>query len=494
MSRIEKDPIETLEVLVTADEAFPALERLFLSAETEIRAGFRIFDLATKLRSKEAKEIGETWFDLFQHTVNRGVTISLLLSDFDPIVGTKYHRKSWRSAQQMAGVDEISADGKLDFRVARHPAKAGIFPRLMLWKKVRDKLRETPTDCYTPGLRPVSPDSFFDISPVTHHQKLAVFDRKTLYIGGLDLDERRYDTPDHNQLSSESWRDVQVIVTGSVAAAAHRHLETLEGTVAGKSPPPPAALGFLRTVSAKRLFAPFHISPKTRVSEIEDAHMTAISRATELIFLENQYLRHEPLADALAEAAVKTPNLHLIAVLPAAPEDVAFDGNKGQDAQLGEHLQANAVKTLREAFGHRVLLCAPAQPYAAQHTDDRSSLAGAPIIYVHSKVSIFDDREAIVSSANLNGRSFRWDTEAGVHLTQKEHVARLAQRMSDTWMPQAPALLSTRPETVLAAWRAEVERNEALRPDQRRSFLLPYDETEAARLGQSIPIVPNELV
>ncbi|MBA5764845.1 phospholipase, partial [Vibrio sp. 404] len=32
-----------------------------------------------------------------------------------------------------------------------------------------------------------------DLLPVTHHQKLAVFDRKTVYIGGLDLDERRYD-------------------------------------------------------------------------------------------------------------------------------------------------------------------------------------------------------------------------------------------------------------------------------------------------------------
>ncbi len=44
---------------------------------------------------------------------------------------------------------------------------------------------------------------------------------------------------------------------------------------------------------------------------------------------------------------------------------------------------------------------------------DRDRLGGAPMIYVHAKVSIFDRSAAIVSSANLNGRSLRWDTEAG---------------------------------------------------------------------------------
>jgi len=32
-----------------------------------------------------------------------------------------------------------------------------------------------------------------DLAPVTHHHKLAVFDRKRLYVGGLDLNNRRYD-------------------------------------------------------------------------------------------------------------------------------------------------------------------------------------------------------------------------------------------------------------------------------------------------------------
>ena len=486
--------IETLKVLVTADEAFPALERLFLAAEHEIHAGFRIFDLSTKLRSEQAKKVGETWFDLFQHTLDRGVSISLMLSDFDPIAGTHYHRKSWRSAQQLAAAQEVSALGKLDFRIALHPAKAGFFPRALLWAKLRAKVLDQSTDEYTPGLRPVSPDSFYDISPVTHHQKLAVFDRKTLYIGGLDLDERRFDTPDHQQIASETWQDVQVIVTGSVAEAAHRHLETLDRTVAAKAGPPPQSPGFLRTVSTSRLFAPFHISPKTVVSEIEEAHLSGISHAKDLIYLETQYFRHQPLADALATAARNNPHLHLIMVLPAAPEDVAFNGSEGKDARMGEHLQASAVSTVRQAFGNRALFCSPAQPRAAQQTGDRSSLAGAPIIYVHSKVSVFDRTEAIVSSANLNGRSFRWDTEAGVHLTDPTHVLQVADRMSDHWMPNSLHLHSSAPHEVVADWRGEIEKNAKNHSGDRTSFLLPYDESEAAHFGENVPFVPNELV
>ena len=83
------------------------------------------------------------------------------------------------------------------------------------------------------------------------------------------------------------------------------------------------------------------------MNEIEEAHLAAISRSKRLIYLETQYFRHQPLADALAEAAQREPDLHLLVVLPAAPEDVAFEGSNGKDAKLGEGLQADAVATVR---------------------------------------------------------------------------------------------------------------------------------------------------
>ena len=47
-----------VETFVTAAEAYPALERAFLATEREMMAGFRVFDLKTRLRSPEALAIG----------------------------------------------------------------------------------------------------------------------------------------------------------------------------------------------------------------------------------------------------------------------------------------------------------------------------------------------------------------------------------------------------------------------------------------------------
>jgi hypothetical protein len=44
-----------VEVLVTAGEAYPELERAFLQAEREVMAGFRVFDLKTRLRSRKGR-------------------------------------------------------------------------------------------------------------------------------------------------------------------------------------------------------------------------------------------------------------------------------------------------------------------------------------------------------------------------------------------------------------------------------------------------------
>ncbi|NJM81477.1 MAG: hypothetical protein HC844_02405 [Tabrizicola sp.] len=64
------------QILLTAAEAYPALERAFRAAEREIWAGFRIFDLRTRLCSPEAMSVGQTWFDLVAHTLKRGVEIN----------------------------------------------------------------------------------------------------------------------------------------------------------------------------------------------------------------------------------------------------------------------------------------------------------------------------------------------------------------------------------------------------------------------------------
>ncbi|MDU8944635.1 phospholipase [Rhodophyticola sp. MJ-SS7] len=409
-------------------------------------------------------------------------------------MATEQHRNSWESARKLASAGEIAGRGTLTFRVAAHPARVGILPRLVLRGKVREKLKEADAGPMTPGLDGVSGGDIFDLIPATHHQKLAVFDRTTLYIGGLDLDERRYDTPGHERPAAETWQDVQAIVTGPVVEAAQTHLETFEVVTEAKAAPEPRHDGFIRTLSQKRRVAPFHISPKTVVREIEALHLEAIGRSSKLIYLETQFLRHLPIAECLAARADEVPGLHLIAVLPAAPEAIAFDGETGKDVRMGEHLQAKSVATICEAFGDRALICAPVQRRRTRQTRDRSAFNGAPIVYVHSKVSIFDEVEATVSSANLNGRSMCWDTEAGVHLTDQAHISHLRERLFRHWMPEVGDGGTLDADKLVSAWRAAIQRNAKAAPDRRSSFLVPYDDEVAREFGEGVPIVPDELV
>jgi len=489
-------PITEFELLLTAAEAWPAFERLCLGAQRSIRACFRVFDLTTALRSHEAREIGETWFDLLLHVLNKGVDVEIVVTDFDPILATDDHRRSWSSARQLAAVNELADGGSLRFQIAMHPARVGLVPRSLFNPKIGNELQEKDPDPLTPHLARKAESGKLSLVPATHHQKLAVIDGEQLYIGGLDLNERRFDDTQHDRPSEDTWQDMQAIVRGPVVAAAEAHLRGFRAVTEGRADPPPPAPGFLRTLSAKRAVELVHIAPQTVLAEIEQAHLDAIGRAQSLIYLETQFFRHKPLAQALADAAREEPGLACVLVMPGAPEDVAFDGNRRADAALGAQKTCEALDLLTDAFGDRVAIASPAQPRPAKAADAPDAIAGAPIVYVHSKLSIFDTREAILSSANLNGRSLRWDTEAGLHLTLADRVVDTRHRALAHWLgAEAP----TEPElsdgpAFVARLRRMLDRNAAQSPQDRRHFLVPYDRSRDRELARPIPGVPDEMV
>ena len=511
--------IGDLEVMVTAAEAYPAFERAFLKAEREISGSFRLFDLTTKLHSDEARELGDTWFDLMIATLNRGVAIRIVVTDFDPVAAPELHQLAWQTKRQMVAVQELANDGaKLEFIIALHDAKAGLVPKMVFFPFVRQKLRELNTTWLgmngderarfrseTPRLRRICyeddngglcfPVQLVDLYPATHHQKMAVFDRRLLYIGGLDLNDRRYDNKRHRRAPERTWHDVQVMATGSVVEAAQKHLDTFLDTVAAKASPPPAAPGFLRTLSRRRHRASFRVSPKTVLREIEERHLEAVGRSNQFIYLETQFLRHQPLARALARRARQCPDLKLFLVLPAAPEDIAFDSNRGLDARFGEDQQIKCLTRLRQAFGEdRLLVTAPVQP-RRQESDERDVLEDAPLIYVHSKVSIFDEFGAIVSSANLNGRSLRWDTETGLWFDRPDHIELVRRRVMGNWLPSSGAgdeFLD--PSTAFDHWKRLVDENTDLPPEKRRGFLVHYDSDAAREIALPVPGMPEEIV
>ncbi|RYI14862.1 MAG: phospholipase, partial [Acetobacteraceae bacterium] len=268
------------------------------------------------------------------------------------------------------------------------------------------------------------------------------------------------------------------------------------GGQAEPGPPAPqrAALRFVRTLSRRRGRGAWRfLSPEPVVHEIDTAHEEWIAQAERLIYVETQYFRNRRMARRLAKVARDRPDLKMILILPAAPDDVAFEGATGLDARLGEYLQAKCLRILRRGFGRRLFVGGAAQPRRTR-ARGRAQLRGAPLVYIHAKVSIFDDQAAIVSSANLNGRSLRWDTEAGIVMTDPDSVSGLRQRLMAHWLPDGAGADFFDPERAVQAWWGLAARNAKLPPEKRRGFLLPYNLRLAETFGRAFPLVPEEMV
>ncbi|WP_299658349.1 phospholipase D-like domain-containing protein [uncultured Tateyamaria sp.] len=487
------------EVFVAANEAFAAFEKAVLDARTSITGGFRIFDMRTRLVSDDARAIGETWFDLLVHVLRRGVTLDLTISDFDPIYATELHQLAWATVKQGAALVEAAdvPQDRVHVRPALHPATPGMVPWLAFLPvslrraKAQRAALKNAARAEAPGVDQGIPG----LHTVTHHQKLAVIDDDTLYIGGLDLNDRRFDTPDHDRPAHETWSDVQVIVRNDpVVAEAKQHLQCFDDVVHGRQPP--AEVTHLRrTLSADRRFKLPFLSPRTLVSELEEAHLKAITAARHLIYIETQFIRSRVIADALARAATDRPDLSLIMILPAAPEEAAFDApdELGLETRYGLALEKDALGLIRDGFGKRATIATPVRPVMAAR-DTPGTRAGSPIIYVHNKVLVQDTDFAMVGSANLNGRSLRWDTEAGVAITDPARIAILRDAVHQHWWRTQLSGEWTDPQQMQPIWQAEIARNDKCHPEKRTGFLVSHDLQTHSAEAQPLPLVTDDMV
>ncbi len=489
------------QVLITAEQAWPAFEQAVLEAKEEIKASFRIFDFETKLVSAAARNIGETWFDLLEYVIRNGVSFELVLSDFDPVFATELHELSWRSKRQAQKLAETLGPDlaqTLNVRVSMHPAKAGTLPwaallPAVLRKKTQKKhlieRAQSQRDAAGDGS-----DRLPQLHTVSHHQKIAVIDRQVCYLGGLDLNARRFDTLDHDRLAKNTWSDVQILVRGPEAEEVAQHIESFENEIATGTARPKGKY-LRRTLSSPRRFGFWRLSPKTIAKEIEDEHINAFKAARDLIHIETQYFRSTQLAEALAEAGNNNSSLKVVLVLPALPEEVAFGKHTGLDARYGLDLQAKCLSIIQEGLGDRVSLATPVQPASASGAhDDIEVLSGSPIIHVHNKVLVVDDTFALVGSANLNGRSLRWDTEAALCVTDLERINLLRRTLVDHWWFEDRARYSLEPGQLFEWWSREVQANGLRRPEGRTGFLIPHDPKAGSEIRQPLPGVTEDIV
>lgn len=538
-------PIERLECLITAEQGYPALEKMAEEAERSLWLAFRVFDPSTKLRASTM--VGATWQDLLRHKLRQGVSIRVLLADFDPLGATDLHAATWSSVRQLG---DLADEGSLQVLPVRHDARVGRGLRFGFWipvalalERQRRWMNSLPgrerAEAFSlrPGLwrylRLRSGRVAWRLArlprlfPASLHQKIAVADGSVAMIGGLDVDERRYDDPSHRRAAEQTWHDVSLIVGGQAAADISCHVADVWNanrlTMAAlrreqRRRAPPGASGLLptpvepllaentpamgeieggvrvvRTLSTMQRRSFFRLSPNTIVKEIEEETLKLIQEARTCLYIETQFLRSKTIAEALADAARRTPHMNLILVVPAAPEDIAFDGRLGLAERMGEQLQSECIRSVRETYGARAAILSPTRPVIST-SSSRDALHGAPIIYVHAKVAIADDDRAIVGSANLNGRSMRWDTEAALLCVDRVHVGAMRQRLMAHWLGPNPKADLFELHQCAARWNVMAGGNVSKPQNERDGFLVPYDTRRASDAGATLPAVPNEMV
>ncbi|SLN14827.1 cardiolipin synthetase [Roseivivax jejudonensis] len=472
-------------------------------AEDEILLSYRVFEPGTALRHPRLRAEGlETWVDLLEQVAARGVRLRIVITDFDPLFAADLHRLSWASASKFA--DRISGD--VQILVAPHGQEVGWIWRRALIFKITEKLRslkQSSEDRLTPVQRKLLQARPF-LRPVSLHQKVAVVDGSRAVIGGLDVNERRWDDNNHDRPAEETWHDVSLSVEGDIAAAARAHFvdtwnaalrdeaaSLADAAQAMDAPPRPQGrteLRLVRTMSQPRK-GPFSFGPKPYLTEHEEVTLAAIGEARHLIYMESQFLRHRPISDALCAAARRVPDLQLVLLLPPEPERILFGGADSWDARHAHALQTLALGDVHAAFGERAALLSPGQTRPATPGFSRA-LGGAGPIYVHAKVTLIDDRFGLVGSANLNGRSMRWDTEASVLFRKTEIIKDLRLRLARKWL--GGRMTDADPEKA-ATWRAAAEANAALDPERRIGFVMPYPLGRARRFSRHLPLLPDEM-
>jgi len=543
----------TVTPLIEAADMYPVLEHLVLDARHSVWLSFRIFDPAAKTRSERCAAMGiQDWAALLDHSVRRGIVVRILLTDFEPVLADYLHAASWSTFRAIRDIVEKLPEedrDRLQLMVVQHEGEIGWgwrqLMRLLLRRRVRgvvEKLLEKVDHDgggfdTRPGLwryvewagkkpskwKAAPPPRLW---PATYHQKFAVVDREKAVIGGLDLDDRRWDDRCHHKRADRTWHDISALIEGPVVADAadhFRHLWNLEmpryrSTVQEwtgeggrdmmldpltriEEPAPPlavtgpAAVQLVRTLS-KKSAGLFAIGPMHGIRELKAAHREIIRSARKQLYIEAQFFRSDAAADWIEQALRDNPELEVIILVANTPEEIAFEKQTENLAHRhGEYLQARALgRLLRKAGPARVgiFTLAKNEPVSVserQFEESRGTAYGSGLIHIHAKLLLADDSFCLLSSANINGRSFEWDTELGILWKEPGAVGDFKRRLwGQLFGGQLPDAMD------LESWRDLARYNSGAKPQERKGFVLPYQLGRARRFARSYWFIPDDLV
>lgn len=252
----------------------------------------------------------------------------------------------------------------------------------------------------------------------SQHQKIVVIDDSIAFSGGLDLTVRRWDTPDHNLENParvdpagtpyRPFHDVQVAVDGDAALALAELTRDRWRRASCTDTPPVNPMGDPWPTSVAPDFNNVEIGiartqPRSNhhdeeVREVETLFLDSIDAAERAIYIENQFLTAQAIAERLAQRMRRRRKLEAVIVAPNTPHTwIEARTMRNGRIRFRNILEAAGV-------GNRFRLVYPEVRAGAEATDTM----------VHSKVMIVDDRLLRIGSANLNNRSMGTDTECDI--------------------------------------------------------------------------------
>ena len=354
------------------------------------------------------------------------------------------------------------------------------------------------------------------LGAATHHVKLTIVDGTKAILGGSNLNSRIVDNTRHEL--PDLTHDLNCLVEGDVVgdlirafqglwdlsfgttatflavknpSAPHSSLEMplCPATALGSVPPPRtrpdvSVVQLIRTstglVTAPPAGSGRAPTPALLRGDTELAYEAAITGAKKYIYIENQYFRWPQLGEWLKAALVASPQLTLIVLLPARPEE----GN--------DPFTHHGMLT-RRLIMEKLTAIAPGRVgfftlESKTPADPTNPLVGQAV-YVHSKALIVDDEFALIGSANLNGRSFRVDTEIGIAWHHRKAIRKFRLMLWSHLLGRSPTdIAAWKPATFAGNWLTIAGLHVGLPAPARGGFVVPLMDPPASALPRN-PLV-----
>jgi phospholipase D1/2 len=251
------------------------------------------------------------------------------------------------------------------------------------------------------------------------HEKYVIIDDVLAFLGGMDISLNRWDTPDHrtpncNRVNPEGvaynpYHDTQVAMTGPVVQDLFEIAQRTVSVDRRWNPADthlwPAQVAVdLENAEVLISLTRSHTDPHVEdTHQIKAVYMKVIRSAQEFIYIENQYFSDEDVTEELVRQLSRPDGPEVVIVMARELPDALGRWTMGVSASMHLHRLMQADRYDRLGF------------YNLFSPDDPSI-----DVKVHSKMMIVDGRIVTLGSANINRRSFKFDSELNVTIDARQ--------------------------------------------------------------------------